>query len=74
MGWLGQFRRGYLLALYAEETRSVSRSVRPPLLPVSLREFIAQELFKVMIRVARPLSLEIAAVASRGVRAPIAKG
>lgn len=64
----------HLFALYAEETRSVSRSVRLPLMLIPLREFIAQELFKIMLRVARPLSLEIATVASRGIRAPIAVG
>ena len=73
MGRFGQGRRCDPFALYAEETRSVNRLVcLPP--PVPLREFIAQELFKVVIRVARPMSLEIAAVASRGVRAPIANG
>ena len=54
-----------LLRLYAEETRSLSRSVRLPGLLVPLRELIAQELFNVMIRVARPLALEIAATAFR---------
>ena len=60
-----------LFALYAEETLSVSRSVRLPLMLIPLREFIAQELFKIMLRVARPLSLEIATVASRGIGAPV---
>lgn len=63
----------HLFALYAEETRSVSRSVRLPLMLVPLREFIAQELFKIMLRVARPLSLEIATVACR-TKAPVTDG
>lgn len=63
----------HLFALYAEETRSVSRSVRLPLMLIPLREFIAQELFKIMLRVARPLSLEIATVACR-TRAPVTDG
>lgn len=50
-----------LFRLYAEETRSLSRSVRLPGLLVPLRELIAQELLNVMLRVARPLALEIAA-------------
>lgn len=50
-----------LFGLYAEETRCISRSVRLPMFLIPLREFIAQELLKVMIRVARPLALEIAA-------------
>jgi len=54
-----------LFQLYAEETRSLSRSVRLPRLLVPLRELIAQELFNVMLRVARPLALEIAAAAYR---------
>ena len=54
-----------LFRLYAEETRSLSRSVRLPGLLVPLRELIAQELLNVMIRVARPLALEIAAIAFR---------
>jgi hypothetical protein len=54
-----------LFRLYAEETRSLSRSVRLPRLLVPLREFIAQELFNVMLRVARPLAHEIAAAAYR---------
>jgi len=54
-----------LFRLYAEETRSLSRSVRLPGLLVPLRELIAQELFNVMLRVARPLALEIAAAAYR---------
>ncbi len=52
-----------LFRLYAEETRSLSRSVRLPRLLVPLRERIAQELFNVMLRVARPLAVEIAAIA-----------
>lgn len=51
---------GELFRLYAEETRSLSRSVRLPKLLVPLREHIAQELFNVMIRIARPLAIEIA--------------
>ncbi len=54
-----------LFRLYAEETRSLSRSVRLPALLVPLRELIAQELLNVMLRVARPLALEIAAAAYR---------
>jgi len=54
-----------LFRLYAEETRSLSRSVRLPRLLVPLREFIAQELLNVMIRVARPLAAEIAATTFR---------
>ena len=54
-----------LFRLYAEETRSLSRSVRLPRLLVPLRELIAQELFNVMTRVARPLASEIAATAYR---------
>lgn len=50
-----------LFGLYAEETRCISRSVRLPMLLIPLREFIAQELLKVMLRVAQPLALEIAA-------------
>lgn len=52
-----------LFRLYAEEVRSLSRSVRLPALLVPVRELIAQELLNVMIRVARPLALEIAATA-----------
>jgi hypothetical protein len=62
-----------LFRLYADETRSLSRSVRLPRLLVPLREFIAQELLNVMIGVARPLALEIAAAVSRprsGIRQP----
>ncbi|MFH1872453.1 MAG: hypothetical protein ABIK82_19610 [Pseudomonadota bacterium] len=54
-----------LFHLYAEETRSLSRSVRLPGPLVPLRELIAQELLNVMIRVARPLASEIAASAYR---------
>jgi len=54
-----------LFRLYAEETRSLSRSVRLPGLLVPLRELIAQELFNVMLRVARPLAQEIATAAYR---------
>jgi hypothetical protein len=50
-----------LFRLYAEETRSLSRSVRLPGPLVPLRELIAQELLNVMLRVARPLANEIAA-------------
>ena len=49
-----------LFRLYVEETRSLSRSVRLPGLLKPLRELIAQELYNVMIGVARPLALEIA--------------
>lgn len=49
-----------LFRLYAEETRSLSRSVRLPGPLVPLRELIAQELLNVMLRVARPLATEIA--------------
>jgi hypothetical protein len=54
-----------LFRLYAEETRSLSRSVRLPGPLVALRELIAQELLNVMLGVARPLAMEIAAVAYR---------
>lgn len=54
-----------LFRLYAEETRSLSRSVRLPGPLVPLRELIAQELLNVMLGVARPLALEIAAAAYR---------
>jgi hypothetical protein len=54
-----------LFRLYAEETQSLSRAVRLPRLLVPLREMIAQELFNVMLRVAQPLALEIAATAFR---------
>lgn len=49
-----------LFRLYAEETRSLSRSVRLPGPLALLRELIAQELLNVMLRVARPLAAEIA--------------
>lgn len=54
-----------LFRLYAEETRSLSRSVRLPGPLALLRELIAQELLKVMLGVARPLAQEIAAAAFR---------
>lgn len=54
-----------LFRLYAEETRSLSRSVRLPGPLVLLRELIAQELLNVMLRVARPLAAEIATIAYR---------
>lgn len=56
-----------LFRLYAEETRSLSRSVRLPGPLVLLRELIAQELLNIMLRVARPLAAEIAAVVYRPV-------
>lgn len=59
-----------LFRLYAEETRSLSRSVRLPTLLVPLREMIAQELLNVMLRVARPLALEIASIAYRPAVSP----
>jgi len=59
-----------LFRLYAEETRSLSRSVRLPRLLVPLRELIAQELLNVMIRVARPLAAEIAATTFRPAAPP----
>jgi len=59
-----------LFRLYAEETRSLSRSVRLPGPLVPLRELIAQELLNVMLRVARPLADEIAA-ASLPAPAPV---
>ncbi|MFA4969233.1 MAG: hypothetical protein WC540_06350 [Sulfuritalea sp.] len=62
-----------LFRLYAEETRSLSRSVRLPRLLVPLRELIGQELLNVMIRVARPLAAEIAATAFRSA-APVPPG
>lgn len=55
-----------LFRLYAEEARSLSRSVRLPRPLVLLRELIAQELLNVMLRVARPLALEIAATVFQG--------
>jgi hypothetical protein len=54
-----------LFRLYAEETRSLSRSVRLPALLVPLRELIAHELLNVMLRVARPLAQELAAMLYR---------
>jgi len=54
-----------LFRLYAEEVRSLSRSVRLPAPLVPLREMIARELLDVMLRVAWPLAQEIAAAASR---------
>lgn len=54
-----------LFRLYAEETRSLSRSVRLPGPLVPLRELIAQELLNVMLGVARPLAQEIAAATFR---------
>jgi len=54
-----------LFRLYAEETRSLSRSVRLPGPLALLRELIAQELLNVMLRVARPLAVEIAATTYR---------
>jgi len=62
-----------LFRLYAEETRSLSRSVRLPRMLVPLRELIAQELLNVMIRVARPLAVEIAATTYRSV-SPVSPG
>lgn len=52
-----------LFRLYAEETRSLSRSVRLPGPLVPLRELIVQELLNVMLRVAQPLAAEITAKA-----------
>jgi MoxR-like ATPase len=54
-----------LFRLYAEEARCLSRSVRLPRLLTPLRELIAQEMLNVMLKVARPLALEIAATALR---------
>ncbi len=54
-----------LFRLYAEETRSLSRSVRLPGPLAALRELIAQELLNVMLGVARPLAQEIAAATFR---------
>lgn len=51
--------------LYAEEVRSLSRSVRLPGPLVPLREMIARELLDVMLRVAWPLAREVAALAWR---------
>ena len=59
-----------LFRLYAEETRSLSRSVRLPRLLVPLRELIGQELLNVMIRVARPLAAEIAGTTFRPAAPP----
>lgn len=50
-----------LFRLHAEETRSLSRSVRLPRPLVPLRELIAQELLNVMLRAAWSLAKEIAA-------------
>lgn len=52
-----------LFRLYVEETRSLSRSVRLPRLMAPIREMIAQEVYNVMIGVARKLALEIVAAA-----------
>lgn len=52
-----------LFRLYAEEVRSLSHSVRLPGPLVPLREMIARELLDVMLRVAWPLSQEIAKLA-----------
>ena len=60
-----------LFRLYADETRSLSRSVRLPRLLVPLRELIAQELLNVMLRVARPLAGESAAAAFRPMTGPV---
>ena len=60
-----------LFRLYAEETRSLSRSVRLPGPLAALRELIAQELLNVMLGVAKPLALEIAATAFRPTAAKI---
>jgi len=54
-----------LFRLYAEEVRSLSRSVRLPGPLVPLREMIARELLDVMLRVAWPLAREIATFAWR---------
>ncbi|MCF8149721.1 MAG: hypothetical protein K9K30_00280 [Burkholderiaceae bacterium] len=48
-----------LLRLYAEETRTLSRSVRLPGPLALLRELVAQELLNVMLRVARSLADEV---------------
>lgn len=54
-----------LFRLYAEETRSLSRSVRLPGPLAALRELIAQELLRVMLGAARSLADEIAATTYR---------
>ncbi|MBI5901768.1 MAG: hypothetical protein HZB40_21430 [Rhodocyclales bacterium] len=54
-----------LFRLYAEEVRSLSRSVRLPKALVPLREMIARELLDVMLRVAWPLAQDIATLACR---------
>lgn len=54
-----------LFRLYAEEVRSLSRSVRLPKALVPLRELIARELLDVMLRVAWPLAQEVASLAYR---------
>lgn len=59
-----------LFSLYAEEIRSLSRSVRLPAPLVPLREAISRELLDVLLRVAWPLSKEIAQAASRMVPSP----
>jgi hypothetical protein len=54
-----------LFRLYAEEVRSLSRSVRLPGLLVPLRELIAQELLTSCCGSHAPLALEIAATVFR---------
>ncbi len=63
-----------LFRLHAEETRSLSRSVRLPRPLVPLRELIAQELLNVMLRVAWSLAKEIAAASCRPPAPPRDKG
>lgn len=63
-----------LFRLYAEETRSLSRSVRLPRPLVPLRELIAQELFNVMLRVAWSLAKEIAAASCPAQAPPLSPG
>lgn len=59
-----------LFSLYAEEVRSLSRSVRLPVPLLPLREPIVRELLDILLRVAWPLSKEIAAAAARLDRTP----
>lgn len=63
-----------LFRLYAEEVRSLSRSVRLPAAIVPLREMIARELLDVMLRVAWPLAREIAVTCFRNLPARMPPG
>ena len=63
-----------LFRLHAEETRSLSRSVRLPRPLVPLRELIAQELLNVMLRAAWSLAKEIAAASCPAQAPPLSPG